>query len=171
MRFSVRTRALVLAVITGALLTAPLGLPASAAAPSTVCSKLSSTVALNLTAKTGTVTSAFLSCGTGVLKAGGTSKVTVPIAKLTGTLTTTITWTGGKGTTTATEKYASQKTLGKCPKGTKYRTLVTGSTKSSTGAAAAVIKPGEPISAEICTTAPSATKYVSSLLKGTTFKL
>jgi hypothetical protein len=172
MNISVRTRALALAVSAGLLVAVPLGVPASAALkPSTVCSKLSSSVAINLTAKTGTVSSTFLSCGTGVLKAGGSSKVTTPVAKLTGSLTTKITWKGGKGTTTATEKFASQKTLGKCPKGTKYRTLVTGTTKASTGAAAAVVKVGEPISGEICTTVVSPTKYVSTLLKGTAFKL
>ena len=97
--------------------------------------------------------------------------VEVPIAKITGTLSTKITWNGGKGTTNVTEKFTAQKTIGKCPKGTKYLTLVTGTTAASTGAAAKIIKSGEPISGSICTVAASSTKYVSSLLKGTQFKL
>jgi len=164
-------RAAVLAVAASAALIAPLALPASAAASSVSCSKLSSTTTLNLKAKTGTTASSFLSCGTGALAAGGSSSVTVPISKITGSLTEKITWKGGKGTTSVTEKYTAQKSLGKCPKGTKYRTVVSGTTKASTGAAATLIKSGETISAQICTTAPSATKYVSILLKGTTFKV
>jgi hypothetical protein len=170
MKCSIRSRSVVLAVAAGALLAVPFASPASAAS-SLSCSKLSSTTSLNLTAKTGTTSSSFLSCGTGALAAGGSSKVTVPISKITGSLTEKITWKGGKGTTSVTEKYTSQKTLGKCPKGTKYRTIVSGTTKTSTGAAAKVIKSGETISAQICTTAPTTTKYVSILLKGTTFKI
>ena len=172
MKFSVRTRALVLAVTAGALLTAPLALPASAALkPSVACAKLASTTSLNLTAKTGTVSSSFLTCTPAGLAAGGSGKVTVPIAKITGSLTTKITWNGGKGSTTVIEKFTAQKTIGTCPKGTKYLTLVTGTTQVSTGAAAKIIKSGEPISGSICTVAASSTKYVSSLLKGTKFTL
>jgi hypothetical protein len=165
-----RVSALVFAIATAAGLAVPFAGPASAAS-STACSKIVSTTALNLKTNTATVSSTFLNCGTGALAAGGSSSVTVPIAKITGSLTTKITWNGGKGTTAVTEKYAAQKTIGTCPTGTKYRTLVTGSTNSSTGAAAKIIKSGETISATFCTTAPSSTKYVSSLLKGTTFKL
>ena len=172
MRTSTRASALVFAIAAAAGLAVPFAAPASAALkPSVACSKIVSTTTLNLTAKTGTVASTFLTCGTGALAAGGSSSVTVPVSKITGSLTSKLTWKGGKGTTTVNEKYASQPTLGACPKGTKYRTLVTGTTKSSTGAAAKIIKNGEPISATFCTTAPSTTKYVSSLLKGTTFKL
>jgi len=164
-----RASALVFAIATAGL-AVPFASPASAAS-STACSKIVSTTTLNLKAGTGTVSSSFLSCGTGALAAGGSSSVTVPIAKIAGSLTSKITWNGGKGTTTVLEKYAAQKTIGKCPNGTKYQTLVTGTTKSSTGTAAKTIKNGETISATFCTTAPSSTKYVSSLLKGTTFKL
>jgi hypothetical protein len=172
MKVSVRTRALTLAVTAGVMLTAPLALPASAAAkPSLSCAKLASTTTLNLTAKTGTVSSSFLTCTPAGLAAGGSGKVTVPIAKITGSLTTKITWNGGQGTTTVNEKFTAQKTTGACPKGTKYLTLVTGTTQASTGAAAKIIKAGEPISGSICTVVASSTKYVSSLLKGTQFKL
>jgi hypothetical protein len=163
----------VLTVAAGALLAVPLSSPAFPAVPtSTVaCSKLSSSTTLNLVQATGTVSSSFLNCTPKGLAAGGTSKVTVPVSKITGTLTTKITWKGGKGTTTVTEKFTSQKTIGKCPAGTKYWTLITGTTKGSTGAAAKIIKKGEKISGSICTKAPSPTKYVSTLMKGTKFKL
>ena len=167
-----RSRGLALAIGGAALLAAPLALPASAApAPHVACAKLSSSTTVNLTKATGTVTSSFLNCTPKALAAGGSSKVTVPISKLSGSITSKITWKNGKGTTTVAEKFTTQKTIGKCPAGTKYRTIVTGTTKGSTGAAAKIIKKGEPISAQICTTAPSATKYVSTLLKGTKFKL
>ena len=167
-----RTRGLALVVGGAALLAAPLALPASAApAPHIACAKLSSTTAVNLSKGTGTVSSSFLTCTPTALSAGGTSKVTVPISKLSGTITSKITWKNGKGTTTVNEKFTTQKTIGKCPAGTKYRTIVTGTTKGSTGAAAKIIKAGEPISAQVCTKAASSTKYVSTLLKGTKFKL
>ena len=166
-------RAGVLAVaITSAALVAPLAAPSGAALKSSVvCSKLSSTTSLNLTASTGTVSSAFLTCTPAGLAAGGTGKVTVPIAKITGKLTTKITWKGGKGTTTVTEKFTAQKGIGKCPAGTKYLTLITGTTGASTGAAAAIVKKGEPITGSICTKVASSTKYVSTLLPGTKFKM
>jgi hypothetical protein len=166
-------RAGVLAVaITGAALVAPLAAPSGAALKSSVaCSKLGSTTSLDLTAKTGTVSSNFLNCAPAGLAAGGSGKVTVPIAKITGQLTTKITWKGGKGTTTVTEKFTAQKTIGKCPKGTKYLTLVTGTTGASTGAAAKIIKKGEAITGSICTKVASPTKYVSTLLTGTKFKM
>jgi hypothetical protein len=167
-----RSRGLALVVGGAALLAAPLALPAAAApAAHVACAKLSSSTAVNLAKGSGTVSSSFLSCTPKALAAGGTSKVTVPISKLTGTITSKVTWKGGKGTTTVTEKFTTQKTIGKCPAGTKYRTIVTGATKGSTGAAAKVIKKGEPISATVCTKAASSTKYVSTLLKGTKFKL
>ncbi len=167
-----RIRGLALAIGGAALLAAPLALPAAAAPVAHVsCAKLSSTTSVNLTTGKGTVSSAFLTCTPAGLKAGGTSKVVVPISKLTGTITSKITWKGGKGTTVVSEKFVTQKTIGKCPAGTKYRTIISGKTGASTGAAAKIVKKGEPISAQVCTKAPSATKYVSTLLKGTKFKL
>ena len=150
----------------------PFVAPAGAApAAHVACSKLQSTTTVNLSKGTGTVASAFVTCTPAGLKAGGSSKVTVPLKDLSGSITTKITWKSGKGTTTAVEKYTTQKTLGKCPAGTKYRTQITGSVKSSTGAAAKIIKKGEPVSAMVCTKAPSSTKYTSTLYPGTKFKL
>ena len=172
MHRSVPVRLLSLAIATAALTAVPFAASASAAAkPSVSCAKLVSTTSLNLTAKTGTVSSSFLTCTPAGLASGGSDKVTTPIAKITGTLTAKITWNGGKGTTAVTEKFTSQPTIGKCPKGTKYLTLVTGTTGASTGAAAKIIKSGEPISGSICTVVASSTKYVSSLLAGTKFSL
>jgi hypothetical protein len=169
MKFSVRTRALVLAVSAGTLLTAPMATSASAALkPSVVCSKLVSTT--TIVGKNGTTASTFLTCTPAGLSAGGSSKVTVPASQLAGSLTSTITWNGGKGTTVATEKYTPQKTTGKCPAGTKYLTLVSGTTKASTGAAAKIIKSGEPISGSICTKLVGG-KFVTTLLTGTKFSL
>lgn len=173
MKRSFRNGAVAVAVAAASALAMPLALPASAAAlkQTVACAKLSSSTTLNLVKGTGTVSSSFLACTPKGLAAGGSGKVTVPVSKIAGTLTTKITWKGGKGTTTVTEKFTTQKTIGKCPAGTKYWTLITGTTKGSTGAAAKLIKKGEPISGSVCTKAPSATKYVSTLLKGTKFKI
>jgi hypothetical protein len=167
-----RSRGLALAIGGLALLAAPMASPAGAAPkPAVACAKLSSSTTLNVAKGTGTVTSAFLTCTPKGLAAGGTSKVTVPFSKLSGSITTKITWKNGKGTTTATEKFTTQKTIGACPKGTKYRTIISGSVKASTGAAAKIIKKGEPVSATVCTKQASSTKYTSTLMKGTKFKL
>ncbi len=147
----------------------PLAQSASAAS-SVVCSKLAATTTINTTNNTGTTSSNWSMCTPATLSAGGTSKVTVPISKLTGNLTSKLTWKNGKGTTTITLKYTTQKTVGKCPAGTKYRTIVTGTTKTSTGAAKSVVKVGEAISAQICTKVVTPTKYSSTLLPGTKFK-
>ncbi len=157
--------------IAAAGLALPFAQSASASTPHVVCSKLAATTTINTAKGTGTTTSTISACTPTALKAGGTSKVTVPISKLTGNLTSTFTWLNGKGTTTVTLKYTTQKTTGACPAGTKYRTIVTGTTKTSTGAAKSIVKVGETISAQICTKAPSATKYTSTLLPGTKFKL
>jgi hypothetical protein len=169
MHRSLPVRLLTLAVATASLAAVPLAAPASAALkPSVVCSKLVSTT--TVASGNGTTASSFLTCTPTALSAGGSSKVTVPASQLAGSLTSTITWNGGKGTTVATEKYTPQKTTGKCPTGTKYLTLVTGTTKASTGAAAKVVKSGEPISGSICTKVVGG-KFVSTLLAGTKFSI
>ena len=166
---STPVRLLALAVAAAGLAAVPLAAPASAALkPSVVCSKLVSTTTIS--GKNGTTASSFLTCTPASLAAGGSSSVTVPASQLAGSLTSTITWKGGKGTTVATEKYTPQKTKGNCPAGTAYRTVVTGLTKASTGAAAKVIKSGEPISGTICTKIVNK-KYVSALAPGTKFSL
>jgi hypothetical protein len=104
------------------------------------------------------------------LKAGATSSVTVPVSQLAGTITQKVTWKNGKGTTKVTLSYAPQKTKGKCPAGTQYRTKITGKTGASTGAAVKIIKKGEPISGMVCTKSAPGNKFVSALYPGTKFK-
>ena len=170
MKVSTRATALVFAIATAAGLAVPLAAPASAALkPSVSCSKLVSTT--TIASGKGTVASSFLTCTPAALSLGGSSTVTTDASKLAGKITSKITWKGGKGTTTATETFAPQKGgTGKCPAGTKYLTKVTGTTQASTGAAAKVIKAGEPINGLICTKLVGA-KFVSSLLAGTKFTM
>jgi hypothetical protein len=148
----------------------PLAQSASAAvAPHVVCSKIAATTTLK--GANGTTATAWSSCTPAALSAGGSSSVTVPVSKLLGNLTSTITWKGGKGTTQVTLKYTTQKTKTGCPAGTAYRTIITGTTKASTGAAKAVVKVGETISAEVCTKVVTTTKYTSTLKPNTKFKI
>jgi hypothetical protein len=160
------------AAISATGLALPLAQPASAAPkPHVICSKIAATTTLNTVKGTGTTATTWSLCTPTALKAGGTSKVTVPINKLTGNLTSKITWKNGKGTTKVTMKYTTQQTKTGCPAGTAYRTKITGVTKASTGAAKKIVKVGEPITAEVCTKSASATKYVSKLKPGTKFKI
>ena len=153
-------------------LVVPFVAPAGAAPkPHVVCGKIAATTTLNTVKGTGTTATTWSLCTPTALKAGGTSKVTVPINKLTGNLTSKITWKNGKGTTTVKMKYTTQKTKGTCPAGTTYRTIISGTTATSTGIAKTIVKPNETISATICTKAVTGTKYTSTLLPGTKFKL
>jgi hypothetical protein len=165
--------ALALATALGtAGLALPYVAPAGAALkPSVVCSKIVATTTLNTTNGTGTTATTWSKCTPTALKAGGTSKVTVPAEQLLGNLKSTIKWKNGKGTTKVTMKYVTQQSAAGCPAGTAYRTKITGKTGVSTGAAAKIVKKGEPITAEVCTKTVSATKYSSSLKPGTKFKI
>ena len=168
-----RAGSFIIAVAMGtAGLVVPFVTPAGAAPkPHVVCGKIAATTTLNTVKGTGTTATTWSLCTPTALKAGGTSKVTVPINKLTGNLTSKITWKNGKGTTTVTMKYTTQQTKSGCPAGTAYRTKITGVTKASTGAAKSIVKVGEPITAEVCTKTASTTKYVSTLKPGTKFKI
>ena len=170
MKLSVRIGALAVALAAGSAVVVPLAIPAGAAVkPSVVCSKIAATTTIK--GANGTTATAWSSCTPAALAAGGSSSVTVPVSKLLGNLTSTITWKGGKGTTIVTLKYTTQKTKTGCPAGTAYRTIITGTTKASTGAAKAVLKVGETITAEVCTTITTTTKYTSKLKPGTKFKI
>ncbi len=171
MKHSFRAGVLAVAVAAGAALVAPLALPAGAAPkpPSVICSKIVATTTIK--GQNGTTATAWSACTPAALKAGGSSSVTVPVKQLLGNLTSKITWKGGKGTTTVTLKYTTQKTKTGCPAGTAYRTKITGTTKASTGAAKAIVKVGETITAEVCTKVVTSTKYSSSLKPGTKFKI
>src|SRR5439155_17329622 len=141
--------------------------PASALTPSVACSKL--TASTTISGSNATTKASLSVCTPSKLSAGATSKVTTPASKLFGKITSKLTWRNGKGTTTVVEQYKTTKTQGKCPKGQSH-ILLTGTTKSSTGAAAKIIKAGETISGSICTNT-SKQPYVSSLEPGTKFKL
>jgi hypothetical protein len=164
MKVSVRTRALVLAVASGALLAVPFATPASAA-QSVACAKINS-----LPAKGGTVSITFAQCTPTILSAGGTSTAKAGTGKLSGSLVVTITWKGAKGTTVLSAKYGGAKTQGKCAKGTAHITL-TGSVLSGTGAAGTAIKKGEPVTASACAITSGPKLGQSSLEPGTKFKL
>jgi len=171
MKFSVRTRALVLAVTAGAMLTAPLALPASALLASTVtCAKVNSGVVKN----GGAAASTFATCTPAALKLGGTGSTTKtpPAGSSSGSVGFKITWKGGKGTTTAAIKFAVQKTLGKCPAAGGYKRLsVSGSVKVATGAAASITKVGQAVTASQCVIISGAKAGTSMLEPGTKFKL
>ena len=73
----------------------------------------------------------------------------------------TITWASKHGTSIAVIQFATQKTLGKCPKGTTTdpkthkktawtRTKITGSITGGTGTAVKTIKKGQPVTGSIC---------------------
>ena len=61
--------------------------------------------------------------------------------------TSTITWASGKGTTLQTLTYKSQKTLGKCPKASSGRLLVTNTVTGGTNKA---IKKGTKSTTSLC---------------------
>ena len=171
MRFSVRTRALALAVTAGGMLAAPLALPASALLPSTVtCAKVTSGVVKS----GGAASSTFATCTPASLAAGGTGSTTKtpPAGSSSGSVGFKITWKGGKGTTTAAVKFVIQKTLGKCPAAGGYKRLaVTGSVKVATGAAASITKVGQAVTASQCVVVSGAKAGTSMLEPGTKFKL
>ena len=91
----------------------PLAQSASASPPHVVCGKIVATTTIS--GSNGTTATTWSACTPTALKAGGSSKVTVPVSKLTGNLTSKITWKNGKGTTTVTMKYTTQKTKTGCP--------------------------------------------------------
>ena len=110
MRISRKAGALVVGMAVGVGLVVPFALPADAALKPTVsCSKISAPPL-----KGTKITSTISVCTPALLKAGGGSVTTVKPNQTAGTVTQTITWKNGKGKTSLTIKYASQKTLGKC---------------------------------------------------------
>ena len=164
-KVSVRFAAVALAA--GSLATIPLATPVSALTPHVACSKL--VAKTTISGSNATTTSSLSLCTPSALSAGASSKVTTPAKNLAGKITSKMTWRNGKGTTTVVEQYKSASGQGKCPKGTSH-ILLTGTTKTSTGAAASIIKVGETISGSICANT-KATPITSALEPGTKFKL
>jgi hypothetical protein len=160
MRFSVRSRTLVIAAASASLIAVPLALPASAAAaPPGACKKLATkTVGAKLTANLSSCTPAAATGGSG----GGTFTTS---GATTGTLNITIKWAAGKGTTKANIKFGPSKTLGKCPAGTTSRVTLAGKITGGTGTAFKTFKVGQPVTAAICVAAKSDTLEPGTALK------
>jgi hypothetical protein len=170
MKLSIRSRSLAAAAAAGTLLAVSLALPAAAAAPKphVACAKESSPP---IAQSGGKVKSSISSCTPAALKAGGSSVTAVKPGQKAGTVTDTITWRNGKGTTVAIVKYAAT-TKGKCKAPYDTRIKITGSVKSSSGAAAKIVKKGEPLSAFVCAVAnPGPKQGQTALEPGTQFKL
>ena len=167
MRIPVRARAAAVAVAVGGLLVTSFAMPASAAlTPSVACGKLSAT-----TVK-GKTTTQITQCTPAALKAGGVSVIakTPPVGSKKGQLGLVITWNGGKGKTTMAAGFTVQKTPGNCPAGAT-RITSAGSVKSSTGAAKAIIKVGEPVTATVCSFLSGPKSGQNALAPGTKYKL
>ena len=146
MKSSVRFRGIACAAAAGLALTVPLAMPASAALkPSVSCSKL-----VSPPIKGGKSTGTISGCTPAALAAGASSAFTSPpVGSQKGSLTGTYTWKNGKGKTIVLVQFALQTAKGKCPTGTT-RVKVTGKVTGGSGAAAKIVKVGEPFSSSIC---------------------
>jgi hypothetical protein len=168
MRVVFGARLVALGLAAGSVLAVPLALPASAALkPSVTCSKLAASTAIK--GASATTKSSYSGCTPAGLAAGGSANVTTPAKALAGKITETITWNGGKGKTIVTQGYGGATGNGKCAKGTT-RIKLSGTVKSSTGAAAKIIKAGEPISGFVCAN-ESKQPYTTTLEPGTKLTL
>ena len=168
MRISRKAGALVVGIAAGVGLVVPFALPAAAGPPAHVaCAKETSPP---LAQTGGKVKSTLALCTPAALAAGGSSLSTVKPGQKAGTLTNTITWKNGKGKTVAIVKFAPT-TKGKCKAPYDSRIKITGSVKSSTGAAAKIIKTGEPLTAFVCAITKGAKQGQTTLEPGTKFKL
>lgn len=167
MKTSIRAGALVIAVAAGAALAVPLALPASAALkPSVACGSVTSPPL-----KAGAASSTFSKCTPVAFKLGGKGSTTKspPPGSKEGQVGFKVTWNGARGTTTAAITFAVQTKPGKCKTGTSRVTAV-GTVKAVTGAAAKIIKTGEPVSTSTCVITKGAKAGQPSLEPGTTFK-
>ncbi len=167
MKTSVRLRGIALLAATGLALTLPLATSASAALPqSATCAKLSSPPLKN-----GKSTGVLSSCTPAALAAGATSAFTPPPAgSKKGSLTGTYTWKNGKGTTIVLVTFTLQTIKGKCPAGTT-RVSVGGKVTGGSGAAAKIIKKGEPFTSSICATTSGAQSGKTVNEPGTKIKM
>jgi hypothetical protein len=168
-KLSIRGGALAaVAAIGTAGLVVPLTNVASAAIPPHVaCAKVTSQP---LSKTGGKIKATFAQCTPAALAAGGGSLTSVQPNQTSGTLTDKVTWKNGKGTTTMIIKYAGT-TIGKCKPPYDTRVKITGKVKSSTGAAAKIVKNGEPVTAFQCAITKGPNTGQSTLEPGTKFKL
>jgi hypothetical protein len=168
MRKSINANVLVVSILAGAALAAPLALPVGAALkPSVTCAKVSIPPV-----KGGNGKATISQCTPASLSAGGTSTFKAGTGATSGKLVMTITWSKGKGKTVATVKYGTVATKGKCTTiaGTS-RVAITGSVTSATGAAAAITKKGEPVTVSACSVTSGAKLGQTVLEPGTKFTL
>jgi hypothetical protein len=158
MRFSVGSRALVIAAASLSLLAVPLAIPASAATAGQ-CTKLGTkTVSSNLVATLSGCTPAAATGGSG----GGTFK---SAAGTSGTLNITITWAAKHGTTKANIKFVTVKGFGKCPKGTTALVTITGKVTGGSGTAFKTIKTSQAVTGSVCLGPKSDTLAPGTALK------
>jgi hypothetical protein len=159
-------------VIATAIATAGFVLPFAASAtaaltPSVTCSKL---ISLPLSQTGGKLNSSVTQCTPAALAAGATSVLGVKQGQT--QLTSTLNWKNGKGTTVVAVKFVAQKTLGKCKAPYDSRIKLTGTVKKSTGAAAKIIKNGEPLTESTCSVTKAGSLQGKSILEpGTKYKL
>lgn len=165
MKCSVRARGIALAATAALTVSVALASPASALTPSTTCATLA-------VPKQGSKTPSTISnCTPTALKAGATSKFKAPPkGSKSGTLAGTFTWKNGKGTTVTLVSFKLLTTKGKCAAGTT-RVSLTGKVTGGTGAAAKIIKKGEPVSASICAYTAGPNTGKSSLEPTTKYKM
>ncbi len=157
MKASVRLRAFACSAAAGLALTVPLASPASAALPQhAACAKLAKGL--------------IASCTPTALKAGATSAYkSPPPGSKKGSLQVVYTWKNGKGKTIALITFAPT-TPGKCAAGTS-RFKIGGKVTGGSGAAAKIIKTGEPVTAMICTYTAGPKAGQTSLEPGTKIKM
>ncbi len=167
MKTSTRVGALIISIATGIGALVPLGTAASAAPkPHVKCAKVNAPPL-----KGETVTSTFAKCTPGKLKAGGTSVVKPGTGETSGKLVMTIKWKNKRGKTKATVKYTAAKKKRKC-KGNTTRIVIKGRVIKSTGAAAKIIKKGEPVKGSVCAITAEGPKQGKTVIEpGTKFTL
>ena len=167
MKISLKVGALALGLATAASMAVPMALPAGAALKSSVACKAETSPPLSA----GAVKSTISNCTPAALKAGGTSTTKAKAGAKAGTVTSTTIWKNNKGTTTATITYAGAATKGKCKAPFDSRITITGKVTKATGAAAAITKVGEPVTASICAITKGAKVGQTTIEPGTAFKL
>jgi len=139
MRRFVPVRLVAVALAASSLMAIPLAEAASAAVTPVTCTKLVAPAP-----KAGLSTGTISGCSNAAATGGGGKQVTI-IAKL----TATITWNGGKGTTTLKISYKAGPKVNKCAKGSSLIVAV-GSVTGGSGAALKAIPKGSKYSESVC---------------------
>src|SRR3954452_15126069 len=172
MRMSIKASALVIGMAATVGMVLPMAAPAGAALKPSVSCKTETSPSLK--AGGGNVKSTIGGCTPTALKAGGTSTTKAKAGDSSGKKTSTTVWKNGKGTTTATITYAGTPAgKGKCKAPYDLRVKITGKVTKATGAAKAITKVGEPVTASICAISNVKNPKVgqTTIEPGTLFKL